>query len=78
MQRPLRFCLKLAFLNNCKVVVNNCPNKYLIAGIPKLYWFGSEGDYNIMALDFLGSNLEELIKEVGGKFSMLSALFVVD
>lgn len=31
-----------------------------------------------MALDFLGSNLEELIKEVGGKFSMLSALFVVD
>ena len=26
---------------------------YLV-GIPKLYWFGTEGDYNIMAMDFLG------------------------
>ena len=50
----------------------------LIVGIPKLYWFGSEGDYNIMAMDFLGSNLEELFKEVGGKLSMLTTLQVAD
>jgi hypothetical protein len=49
-----------------------------IVGIPKLYWFGSEGDYNIMAMDFLGSNLEELFKEVGGKLSMLTTLQVAD
>lgn len=49
-----------------------------IVGIPKLYWFGSEGDYNIMAMDFLGSNLEELFKEVGGKLSMLTTLLVAD
>ena len=36
-----------------------------LVGIPKLYWFGTEGDYNIMAMDFLGSNLEELMKELG-------------
>jgi hypothetical protein len=45
-----------------------------IVGIPKLYWYGSEGDYNIMAMDFLGSNLEELFKEVGGKLSLLTTL----
>ena len=46
----------------------------IIVGIPKLYWYGQEGDYNIMAMDFLGSNLEELFKEVGGKFSMQTTL----
>ena len=51
---------------------------FFIVGIPKLYWFGSEGDYNIMAIDFLGSNLEELFKEVGGKLSLLTTLQVAD
>jgi hypothetical protein len=51
---------------------------FFIVGIPKLYWYGSEGDYNIMAMDFLGSNLEELFKEVGGKLSMLTTLQVAD
>jgi len=50
----------------------------LIVGIPKLYWYGQEGDYNIMAMDFLGSNLEELMKEVGGKFSMQTTLQMAD
>ena len=49
-----------------------------IAGIPKLHWFGTEGEYNIVAMDFLGSNLEELLKEVGGKFTMLTTLVVAD
>ena len=29
-------------------------------GIPKLYWYGTEGDYNILAMEILGLNLEEL------------------
>ena len=31
-----------------------------------------------MAMDFLGSNLEELMKEVGGKFSMQTTLQMAD
>ena len=31
-----------------------------------------------MAMDFLGSNLEELFKEVGGKLSLLTTLQVAD
>ena len=46
--------------------------------MPKLYWYGTEGDYNIMAMDILGSNLEELMKELGGQFSMVSTLLVAD
>jgi len=42
----------------------------LLAGIPKLLWFGVEGDYNIMAMDLLGENLEELMKECGGRLSL--------
>jgi len=49
-----------------------------LVGIPKLYWFGTEGDYNIMAMDFLGSNLEELMKELGCHFSLLTTLIVAD
>jgi hypothetical protein len=50
----------------------------ILVGIPKLYWFGTEGDYNIMAMDFLGSNLEELMKELGCHFSLLTTLIVAD
>ena len=49
-----------------------------LVGIPKLYWYGIEGEYNIMVLDFLGSNLEELLKESGGKFSMITTVMVAD
>jgi len=31
-----------------------------------------------MAMDFLGSNLEELMKEVGGKFSMQTTLQIAE
>lgn len=31
-----------------------------------------------MAMDFLGQNLEELVKEVGGKFSMATTLIIAD
>ena len=39
-------------------------------GFPHLYWFGSEGDYNVMVLDLLGPSLENLLHLCGGKFSV--------
>jgi hypothetical protein len=31
-----------------------------------------------MAMEILGSNLEELMKELGGKFSLITTLIVAD
>lgn len=31
-------------------------------GIPKVEWFGAEGQFNIMAMEYLGPNLEELFQ----------------
>lgn len=39
-------------------------------GFPRLYWSGSEGDYNVMVMELLGPNLESLIQLCDGKFSV--------
>eukprot|EP00347_Sterkiella_histriomuscorum_P020683 403336876 len=73
-----------------KMEMKNCKNPQVIyearvyrtlqggAGIPKLLWFGQEGDYNILAMDLLGTNLEDLMKECGGKVSLQSNLIIAD
>jgi len=42
--------------------------------VPRIYWSGTEGEYNIMVLELLGPNLYDLFKRQGRKFSMESAL----
>lgn len=32
-----------------------------IEGIPKLFYFGTEGDYNVLVIELLGPNLEDLL-----------------
>jgi casein kinase 1 epsilon len=48
-------------------------------GFPKLYWFGREGDFNLMAIDLLGDNLEEVMKQTPDRcFSLPTVLNLAD
>ena len=51
----------------------------LSVGFPKLYWFGREGDFNLMVLDLLGDNLEEVMKYMPDRcFSLPTVLNLAD
>ncbi len=43
-------------------------------GIPKLYYYGNDGDKNIMIIEMLGHSIERLFKSCGKKFSMATVL----
>ena len=43
-------------------------------GIPKIYWTGTEGDYNTMVMEMLGPCLEDLLQECNGTFSVNTAM----
>jgi len=49
-----------------------------LVGIPKLYWSGTEGDYNIMVMELLGPNLEELFDTLGRRLSLKTTLMLAD
>lgn len=65
-------------------ILNSCINKYIksngesdpdgkylsIKGIPKVYYFGQEGYYNILIIQLLGPSLEDLFEWCGRKFSV--------
>lgn len=48
------------------------------AGIPKMRWYGVEGDYNVMVIDMLGPSLENLFNYCGRKFSSKTVLILAD
>ena len=41
-----------------------------IKSIPKIYWFGREGQYNYLILEYLGPSLEILFRKYNKKFSL--------
>lgn len=65
-------------------ILNSCINKYLktngesdhegkflsVKGIPKVYYFGQEGYYNILIIQLLGPSLEDLFEWCGRRFSI--------
>ena len=45
-------------------------------GIPKVYWAGVSGEYNVMVFELLGKNLEELFQNCDKKFSLKAMLMI--
>lgn len=47
-------------------------------GIPRLIWFGVEGDYNVMVMDMLGPSLEDCFNKCNRKFTLKTTLMLAD
>ena len=47
-------------------------------GIPKVHVYSTEGNYNVLVMDLLGSSLEDLLKNCGGQFSLKTTLMLAE
>ena len=50
----------------------------MIAGIPTVHWYGTEGEYNVMVMDLLGQSLETLFTRSKRQFSLKTILLIAD
>jgi casein kinase 1 len=47
-------------------------------GIPRVKWYGVEGDFNVLVVDLVGPSLSELLDFCHGRFSMKTVLMLAD
>ena len=45
-------------------------------GFPKMYYFGVEGDYNVLVMDLLGPSIEDLFEYCRRKFTLKTVLML--
>ena len=45
-------------------------------GVPKVYYCGSDGEYNVMVMDLFGQSLEDLFVMNGKKFDLKTTLMI--
>lgn len=49
-----------------------------VVGFPHCYYFGTEGEYNVMVMDLLGPNLEDLFNYCHRRFSLKTVCLIAD
>ena len=46
--------------------------------VPRLHWFGTEANYHVMVIDYLGKSLEDLFQICHQRFSLKTVLMIAD
>jgi hypothetical protein len=49
-----------------------------IEGIPKLLYYGTEGDYHVIVMELLGPNLDDLMSYCDGGLSLKSVIMIIE